>query len=77
MKKFLKNLINKTFKVLFENKLKNESKYFGRDEFFNSVIVKSNDNLSGKIINIKITNVNHNTLFGETISNSNQKDYAA
>ena len=74
---YRKNLIDKTLKVLFENKLKNESKYFGRDEFFNSVIVKSNHDLSGKIKNIKITNVNYNTLFGEIISNLNQKNYAA
>ena len=74
---YRKNLIDKTLKVLFENKLKNESKYFGRDEFFNSVIVKSNHDLSGKIKKIKITNVNYNTLFGEIISNLNQKNYAA
>ncbi len=74
---YRKNLINKTFNVLFENKLKNESKYFGRDEFFNSVIVKSSEDLSGKIKKIKITNVNNNTLFGETISNLNKKNYAA
>ena len=30
-------------------KLKNENKYFGRDEYLNSVIVKSNENLVGKI----------------------------
>ena len=38
---YRKNLIDKNLKVLFENKIKNENKYFGRDEFFNSVIVKA------------------------------------
>ena len=52
-------------------------KYFGRDEFFNSVIVESDDNLTGKIENVKILKGNHNTLYGEIEINSNQKFYAA
>ena len=28
--------------------MKSENKYFGRDEYFNSVIVESNNNLTGK-----------------------------
>ena len=47
--------------------MKNGNKYFGRDEYFNSVIVKSNDNLTGKIKNVKILKVNQNTLFGEIV----------
>ncbi|MDC2986582.1 tRNA (N6-isopentenyl adenosine(37)-C2)-methylthiotransferase MiaB [Candidatus Pelagibacter bacterium] len=74
---YRKELINKNAKVLFENKVKNDNKYFGRDEYFNSVIVESKDNLIGKIKNIKILNVNQNTLFGEIISNLNQTNYAA
>ena len=62
--------------MLFENKIKNENKYFGRDEYSNSVIVESNDNLSGKIKNVKILNANHNTLFGK-IYDLNQTNYAA
>ena len=75
--KYRNNLINKISRVLFENKTKNENKYFGRDEYFNSVIVKSDVNLIGKIKNIKILEINQNTLFGEVVSNSNQKNYAA
>ena len=75
--KYRKGLINKTSKVLFENKTKNQDKYFGRDEYYNSVIVKNCENLIGKIKNVKILAVNQNTLFGEIISNSNQKNYAA
>ena len=75
--RYRENLINKTAKVLFENKIKNENKYFGRDEFFNSVIVESDDNLTGKIENVKILKGNHNTLYGEIVTNSNVKCYAA
>ena len=71
------NLINKISTVLFENKTKNENKYFGRDEYFNSVIVKNKTNLIGKFKNVKILKINQNTLFGEVISNFNQKNYAA
>ena len=60
-------MINKTTSTLFENKIKNEDKYFGRDEYSNSVIVESDENLIGKIKDVKILKVNHNTLFGETI----------
>ena len=74
---YRKNLINKTSKVLFENKLKNENKYFGRDEYFNSVIVESKNDLSGQIKNVKISKVNRNTLFGEIISSLKQTNYAA
>ena len=70
-------MINKTTPTLFENKIKNENKYFGRDEHSNSVIVESDHNLIGKIKNVKILKVNHNTLFGEIIFNSNQTNYAA
>ena len=75
--KYKKKLINKTAKVLFENKMKIGERYFGRDEYFNSVIVKSKKNLSGMIKNVKILEGNHNTLFGEVASNNDQTNYAA
>ena len=74
---YRKNLINENVNVLFENKTKKENKYFGRDEYFNSVIVENNEDLVGKIKSIKILNVNHNTLFGEVVSNMSKKNYAA
>ena len=76
-KNYKKKLINKISLVLFENKIKNENKYFGRDEFFNSVIVQSNNNLTGKTKRVKILKGNHNTLFGEIISDYDQANYAA
>ena len=53
---YRKILLTKTMPVLFENKTKDGNKYFGRDEYFNSVIVHSNENLTGKIKNVKIIN---------------------
>ena len=47
--------------------MKEENKYFGRDEYFNSVIVESDKDLTGKILNIKIMRVNQNTLFGQIV----------
>ncbi len=74
---YRKNLIKKYVKVLFENKMKISNRFFGRDEFFNSVIVESDKNLSGKIRYVKILKGNQNTLFGEVISNFNQNNHAA
>ena len=74
---YRKNLINKTALVLFENKIKDKDKYFGRDEYSNSVIVETKENLIGKIKVVKILNVNHNTLLGKTIHDINQTNYAA
>ena len=74
---YRKKLVNKTAKVLFENKMKSGNKYFGRDEYFNSVIVESKNNLTGKIKNVKILKVNQTTLFGDIVPNLNQTDHAA
>ncbi len=74
---YRKKLINKTTKVLFENKMNISNRYFGRDEFFNSVIVESNHDLTGQIKDVKILKGNLNTLFGEIISNLNENNYAA
>ena len=62
--------------MLFENKLDKQNKYFGRDKFLNSVIVQSNQNLTGQLIDVKINDFNHNSLFG-TIPISKQSNFAA
>jgi len=67
-KAYRKNLLHTKSKVLFENRIKNEEKYFGRDEYSNSVIVSSEDNLTGKILDVEINEFNHNTLFGNLVS---------
>ena len=74
---YKKNLINKTVTVLFENKINNGNNYFGRDEYFNPVVVKSNIDLSGKIKKVKIYNINQNTLFGIQTPSLKQSNYAA
>ena len=74
--KYRKNLFEKNSQVLFENRVGDTDKYFGRDEFSNSVIVNSEDNLKGKIKEINITNGNLNTLYGK-INKIDQKDFAA
>ena len=74
---YRKKLLTKIVPVLFENKTKDGDKYFGRDQYFNSVIVSSIENLTGKIKNIKITKLNQNTLFGEISSKLTSKYHAA
>ena len=73
---YRKSLFGKKISVLFENRMKNNMMFFGRDEYLNSVIVKSDENLIGKLKEVKITNGNQNTLFGE-IENFNNKGFAA
>jgi len=67
-----KNFLNKSTEVLFENKMKNQNRYFGRDKFLNSIVVESKKNLTGKLLNVRINNFNHNSLFGEIINNENK-----
>ena len=75
--RYRKNLFNKECSVLFENELKGRPGFFGKDEFSNSVIVKSSENLIGKIKKVSITNGNHNTLFGSISKKENKRDSAA
>ena len=67
-----KNFLNKYTEVLFENKMKNQSKYFGRDKFLNSVVVESKEDLTGQLLSVKINKYNHNSLFGEILSDENR-----
>ncbi len=76
-KNYRNNLIKKTVKVLFENKMKSGNRYFGRDEHFNAVIVESDLDLTGKIKNVKILRGNQNTLYGKTTTNLTQSNCAA
>ena len=74
---YRKSLINTTAKVLFENRIREEKKYFGRDEYNNSVIASNDTNLTGTIQNVKILTHNHNTLFGEVLTEIKSKEFAA
>ena len=60
-----KNQIGKNKKVLIENKIKNQEKYFGRTDSFTPVVTENIDYKDiGKIINVRIKDCNKNTLFG-------------
>ena len=68
MNRFLKN---KVINVLVENKMDKSIKFFGRSEYMTPVIFDSNYEDVGKIIKVKITNSNQNTLFGERVEKPN------
>ena len=68
MNKILKN---KVINVLVENKMDKSINFFGRSEYMTPVIFDSNYEDVGKIIKVKITNSNQNTLFGERVEKSN------
>ena len=74
---YKKSLVNKKSIVLFDNKVKGKSQFFGRDEFSNSVIVNSNENLLGIVKEVDIVDGNQNTLFGITKNKQNKKEFAA
>ena len=68
-----KSLENKIINVLAENQTEDRSKIFGRSEYMTSVIFEGNKKDIGKILQIKITKSNRNTLFGKVIDNPKQK----
>ena len=51
--------------VLVENKIDGQKKLFGRNKYMNSVIFEGDESCIGKNLNIKIKQVNQNSLFGE------------
>ena len=67
------SFLNKSIKVLVENKLKNQNKYFGRNVFLNSVIFEGEKKYIGKLVDIKIKKTNRNTLFGTIEDNKKMK----
>ena len=66
-----KSLENKFIDVLVENEIKGQNKLFGRNPYMNSVIFEGSINLIGKIVQVKVTKTNQNTLIGE-LSNKNK-----
>ncbi len=74
---YRKSLLNKKVCVLFENHTKNKNKFFGRDEYLNSVIVESKNDLKGKIKETIISEANQNTLFGKIYQRVNNNFFAA
>ena len=74
---YRKTLLNKDCKVLFENRIGDKNEFFGRDEYANSVIVKSDEDLKGKIKKIRIVSGNQNTLIGEIEKKFDKREFAA
>ena len=56
--------VEKYCKILVENKLNNQEKYFGRTKYMTPVKFESNSCSPGEIVNVKITSYNKNGLFG-------------
>ena len=71
--KMNKSLENEVIDVLVENKMQKSSKFFGRSEYMTPVIFDGNEEDIGKIVKIKITSSNKNTLFGDIFTKSKLK----
>ncbi len=67
------SFIGSSIEVLVENKLRNQDKYFGRNVYLNSVIFEGEEKFIGKLVNVKITKTNRNTLFGKIVENKNMR----
>ena len=61
--------LQKYCKVLIENKLNNQEKYFGRTKYMTPVVFESDNCQPGELIDVKITSFNHRNLFGFHKSN--------
>ena len=68
-----KSLENSIVEVLVENFTEDKTKTFGRSKHMTSVIFNGKKSDIGKIVQVRIKNSNRNTLFGEIITNSDQK----
>jgi len=68
-----KSLENHTINVLVENLTKDKTKAFGRSEHMTPVFFNGKQDDIGKIVQVKITNSNRNSLFGELINISKKK----
>ena len=66
-KKYREGMIKTKQKVLFENRLNKQEKYFGRDQYHNSYIISSDVDLSGDIFEVEINSLNHSTFFGQLV----------
>ena len=64
-----KSFENQNINVLVENKIESQEKYFGRNEYLNSVIFNGNKNDIGKIVKVNVEKSNQNTLFGKINNN--------
>ncbi len=68
-----KSLEDKVLDVLVENLTEDKSKAFGRSEYMTPVIFNGKKSDIGKIVQVRIKDYSRYTLFGEIITNLNQK----
>ena len=68
-----KSLENKIVDVLVENLTDDKSKAFGRSEYMTSIIFNGKKSDIGKIVKVRIKDSNRNSLFGEIVTNLDQK----
>ena len=68
-----KSFENKIMNVLVENLTEDKINFFGRSEYMTPVILNGSEENIGKVVPVKITGSNKNTLFGRIVNNSNQK----
>ncbi len=68
-----KVLQNQTINILVENFTEDTKKLFGRSEYMTPVIFDGKKEDIGKIVPVKINEINRSTLFGEKNVNSKQK----
>ena len=61
---------NKSIDILVENKMQDQTKLFGRNNYLNSVIFKGDEKNIGKIIKVKIESCNQSSLFGKIVHNN-------
>tara|TARA_B100001123_G_C14663449_1_gene770596 strand:- start:24 stop:587 length:564 start_codon:yes stop_codon:yes gene_type:complete len=59
-----KQYLQKYCKVLIENRLNNQAKYFARTEYMTPVIFEADSCKPGELVNIKIMSFNKKNLFG-------------
>ncbi len=69
-----KSFENNFANVLVENKMRNQNKLFGRNEYMTPVIFDGENDLIGKVISVRINKSNQNSLYGQT---NNKKFWAA
>ena len=68
-----RSLEKKIVEVLVENRMKDQSKLFGRNKYLNSVIFDGSENNIGKILKVKIETSNQNNLFGKIEENKDMR----
>ena len=71
--KMNKSLENNVINVLVENLTEDKNKTFGKSEHMTSVIFNGKKSDIGKVVQVRVTKSNRNTLFGEIVKNSNRK----